>query len=58
MDKEAVNSSLDDVLSELCLLATGGLLALRAFYLKIEIANETSEKKWKPTKRTQICNLK
>ena len=32
-------------MSELCLLATGGLLALRAFYLKIEIANETSEKK-------------
>ena len=44
MDKEAVNSSSDDVLRELGLLAKGDLLALRALCLKIEIANETSEK--------------
>ena len=44
MDKEAVNSSSDDVLRELGLLAKGDLLALRAFCLKIEIAKETSEK--------------
>ena len=44
MDKEAVNSSSDDVLRELRLLAKGDLLASRAFCLKIEIANETSEK--------------
>ena len=43
MDKEAINSSLDDVLRELGLLAKGDLLALRAFCLKIKIANETSE---------------
>ena len=45
MDKEAVNSSSDDVLRELGLLAKGDLLTLTAFCLKIEIANETSEKK-------------
>ena len=44
MDKEAVNSSPDDVLRELGLLAKGDLLALKAFYLKIKIANETSVK--------------
>ena len=44
MDKEAVSFSSDDVLRELGLLAKGDLLALRAFCLKIEIANETSEK--------------
>ena len=44
MDKEAVNSSSEDVLRELGLLAKVDLLALRAFCLKIEIANETSEK--------------
>ena len=44
MDKEAVNSSSDDVLRELGLLAKGDLLAFRALCLKIEIANETSEK--------------
>ena len=45
MDKEAVNSSSDDVLRELGLLAKGDLLTLTALCLKIEIANETSEKK-------------
>ena len=44
MDKEAVNSSLDGVMRELGLLAKGDLLALRAFCLKIEIPNKTSEK--------------
>ena len=44
MDKEAVNSSSDDVLRKLGLLAKDDLLALRAFCLKIEIANEASEK--------------
>ena len=44
MDKEAVNSSSDDVLKELGLLAKADLLALSAFCPKIEIANETSEK--------------
>ena len=44
MDKEGVNSSSDDVLSELGLLPTGSLLVLRAFCLKIEIANGSSEK--------------
>ena len=43
MDKEAINSSLGDVLRELGLLAKGDLLAPRAFCLKIKIANETSE---------------
>ena len=44
MDKEAVNFSPDGMLRELGLLAKGDLLALRSFCLKIEIANETSEK--------------
>ena len=44
MDKEAVNSSSDGVMRELGLLAKGDLLAIRAFCLKIEIANKTSEK--------------
>ena len=44
MDKEAVNSIPDDVLRELGLLAKGDLLTLKAFYLKIKIANETSVK--------------
>ena len=44
MDKETVNSSSDDVLRELGLLAKGDLLTLRAFCLKIEIKNETSGK--------------
>ena len=43
MDKEAVNSSSEDGLRELGLLAKVYLLALRAFCLKIEIANERSE---------------
>ena len=43
MDKEAVSSTSDDVLREFGLLAKGDLLALRAFCLKIEFANETSE---------------
>ena len=43
MDKEAINSSSDDVLRELGLSAKGDLLALRVFCLKVEIANETSE---------------
>ena len=49
MDKEVVSSSLQErvglkVLKELGLLAKGNLLPLRAFRLKIEIANERSEK--------------
>ena len=44
MDKEAVNSSSDDVLKELVLLGKDDLLPLRALCLKIEIANEASEK--------------
>ena len=44
MDKEAVNSSSHDMLRELSLLTRGDLLDLRAFCLKIEIANETSGK--------------
>ena len=44
MDKETVSSSLDDLLKELGFPVKDNLLALRAFCLKIEIANETSEK--------------
>ena len=44
MDKKAVNSSSDDVLRELDLLAKGDLLAFRPFCLKIEILIEASEK--------------